>query len=89
MNPKINIIVAISNNNVIGKNNTIPWYYPEDLKYFKKCTTYHPLGHKNIMIMANFSLVRAALNVTVNGNILVPNNSLPSLNISDPNLYNG
>jgi hypothetical protein len=44
---------------------------------------------KNIMIMANFSLVRAALNVTVNGNILVPNNSLPSLNISDPNLYNG
>ena len=39
--------------------------------------------------MTNFSLVRAALNVTVNGNILVPNNSLPSLNINDPNLYNG
>ena len=44
---------------------------------------------KNIMIMANFSLVRAALNVTIDGNKLVPNNSLPSLDINDPNLYNG
>jgi hypothetical protein len=39
--------------------------------------------------MANFSLVRAALNVTVNKKILVPNNSLSSLDINDPNLYNG
>jgi len=41
------------------------------------------------MIMANFSLVRAALNVTVNNKILVPNNTLPSLDINDPYLYNG
>jgi len=32
------IIVAMSKNNVIGKNNDIPWYYPEDLKYFKETT---------------------------------------------------
>mgnify|MGYP000910511862 CR=1 FL=1 len=34
----ISIIVAISKNNVIGKNNSLPWYYPSDLQYFKKTT---------------------------------------------------
>jgi dihydrofolate reductase len=36
---KINLIVAYSNNYVIGNNNDIPWYYKEDLIYFKKITT--------------------------------------------------
>lgn len=35
----INLIVAISKNNVIGKSNSLPWYYKEDLKYFKEITT--------------------------------------------------
>ena len=35
----INIIVATSENNVIGKGNDIPWYIPEDLEHFKKLTT--------------------------------------------------
>lgn len=35
----INIVVAIGNNNVIGLDNKLPWYYPEDLQYFKKVTT--------------------------------------------------
>ncbi|MAG26403.1 hypothetical protein CMI47_12710 [Candidatus Pacearchaeota archaeon] len=36
----LNIIVAISENNVIGKDNNIPWAgaYPEDLRRFKKLT---------------------------------------------------
>ena len=33
-----NIIVAFDNNRGIGKNNTIPWYFSEDLKYFSKMT---------------------------------------------------
>ena len=33
-----NIIVAFDNNRGIGKNNTIPWYFSEDLKYFSKIT---------------------------------------------------
>lgn len=32
------IIVAMDNNNGIGKNNTLPWYLPEDLNYFAKKT---------------------------------------------------
>ena len=31
-------IVAISDNNVIGKNSTLPWYIPVDLKHFKDLT---------------------------------------------------
>ena len=34
----ISLIVAIGQNNLIGKNNDLPWHYPEDLKYFKKTT---------------------------------------------------
>lgn len=35
----INIIVAVSKNGVIGKENQLPWYLPEDLKHFKQLTT--------------------------------------------------
>ena len=37
----INIIAAVSQNNVIGKNGTIPWHYPEDFKRFKQKTESH------------------------------------------------
>ena len=38
---KISAIVAVAKNNVIGKDNDIPWYLPADLKYFKKTTLNH------------------------------------------------
>lgn len=34
----ITIIVAMDEKRGIGKNNTIPWHNPEDLKHFKKLT---------------------------------------------------
>lgn len=34
----ISLIVAKSENNVIGKNGELPWYIPEDLQHFKKLT---------------------------------------------------
>ena len=36
---KINCIVACSKNRAIGRENTIPWHLPADLKYFKKITS--------------------------------------------------
>ena len=39
----ISLIVAIGVNNLIGKDNDLPWNYPEDLKYFKKTTLNHPV----------------------------------------------
>lgn len=40
---KISIIVAVSQNNVIGINNKLPWHLPADMKYFKNITTGHPV----------------------------------------------
>lgn len=40
---KISIIVAVAQNNAIGKNNALLWHIPEDLKNFKKITMDHPL----------------------------------------------
>lgn len=39
----ISAIVATAHNNVIGKDNQIPWYLPADLSYFKKTTLDHHL----------------------------------------------
>jgi len=41
----VTIVVAISENNAIGKNNQLLWYLPADLKHFKNITT----GHTVIM----------------------------------------
>lgn len=46
----ISSIVAASRNLVIGKDNDIPWYMPNDLKYFKRTT----MGHHIIMGRKNF-----------------------------------
>lgn len=37
----VSAIVAKAKDNVIGKDNDIPWYLPADLKYFKKTTLNH------------------------------------------------
>lgn len=46
----LSIIAAIANNNVIGKDNQLIWYLPEDLKRFKKITTGHTIimGRKTL-----------------------------------------
>jgi len=40
---KIALIVAMASNRAIGKDNTMPWHLPEDLKYFKRCTLHKPV----------------------------------------------
>ncbi|HEY9261853.1 dihydrofolate reductase [Chitinophaga sp.] len=40
---RISIIVAASDNNVIGINNMLPWRLPTDLKYFKSTTLGKPI----------------------------------------------
>ncbi len=39
----------MARNGVIGKNNTLPWRLPADLRYFRQLTTGHPIimGRKN------------------------------------------
>ena len=39
----LSIIVAKASNNIIGKNNSLIWHLPEDLKRFKELTTGHTI----------------------------------------------
>jgi dihydrofolate reductase len=40
---KIALVVAMSRNRVIGRDNALPWHAPEDLKRFKRLTTGRPV----------------------------------------------
>jgi len=40
---QISIVVAISENNAIGKDNQLLWHLPADLKHFKNITTGHTI----------------------------------------------
>lgn len=47
---KISLIVAASENNVIGRDNDLPWKLPDDMKYFVRTTKGHCIlmGRKNL-----------------------------------------
>ena len=47
---KVSLIAAAAENNVIGKNNDLPWKLPDDMKFFKETTTGHHIlmGRKNL-----------------------------------------
>jgi len=51
------IVVAIAKNNVIGSNNTLPWYLPADLKRFKAITS----GHTVVMGRKTFDSIVARI----------------------------
>lgn len=53
----LTLIAAVATNNVIGKNNELPWYLPEDLKHFKALTT----GHAVLMGRKTFESIVARL----------------------------
>ncbi len=39
----LSAIVAVADNNAIGRDNTLPWHLPEDLKFFKRTTLGKPM----------------------------------------------
>ena len=41
--PRICLIAAVAANRVIGRNNTLPWHLPADLKRFKALTMGYPV----------------------------------------------
>lgn len=40
---ELSLILALSENRVIGRDNDLPWHLPKDLKRFKRLTTGHTL----------------------------------------------
>ena len=41
--PLVTLIVAVAENGVIGRDNTLPWHLPEDLRHFKRITMGKPI----------------------------------------------
>ncbi len=54
---KLAMIAAVAENNAIGINNKMPWYLPEDLRYFKAVT----MGKPIIMGRKTFDSLRKPL----------------------------
>ena len=53
----LSAIVAVSNNNVIGIDNDLPWHMPADLKFFKETT----LGYHVLMGRKSFESINKPL----------------------------
>ncbi|MEG0084942.1 MAG: dihydrofolate reductase [Niameybacter sp.] len=74
----ISMIVAMSENYVIGKGNKMPWYIPEDLQYFKKVTKGHTvvMGSKTFESIGHPLPDRINIVLTQNRNYLAEGCSL-------------
>lgn len=60
--PRLSILAAVSKNRVIGRDNALPWYLPEDLKHFKSLT----MGHAIIMGRKTFESIGRPLPGRIN-----------------------
>ena len=62
------LMVAMARNRVIGRNNALPWYLPDDLKYFKRVTLGKPIvmGRKTFESIGKPLPGRANLVITRN-----------------------
>lgn len=65
MKPIISLVVAAADNNVIGKENAMPWHIPEDFKHFKAVT----LGKPCIMGRKTFQSILESLGKPLPGRI--------------------
>lgn len=70
---KRSMIVAMAENRVIGINNKLPWYLPNDLKYFKQVTMGKPIimGRKTFESIGKPLQGRANIVITRNKDWLV------------------
>lgn len=70
---KLTIIVAISENNAIGKNNQLLWHLPADLKHFKEITTGHTIimGRKTYDSIGKPLPNRRSIVITRSANLII------------------
>jgi len=70
----LSLIAAIARNGVIGKDNTLPWHLPEDLKRFRALTTGHHIimGRKTYESIDRLLPGRTTVIVTRNPDYRVP-----------------
>lgn len=78
---KIRIIAALTENNVIGKDNDMPWDIPADLKRFSELTSYKP-----VIMGKNTYLSLPVVNLPKRKNIIISNTLESELDPYNKNL---
>lgn len=86
----ISLIVAIDKNRLIGDSNGLPWYIPEDLKYFRDTTigktivmgrkTYQSIGR---LLPHRQNIIVSRQNLNIEGALIVNNFGEYLKNIAD------
>ena len=78
-------VVAIAENNVIGKDNQLAWHLPADLKHFKNCTLGHPMvmGRKTFDSIGKALPGRTTIIVTRDKNYQAPENCLVAHSVEE------
>lgn len=73
--PRLSLIAAVSKNGVIGREQTLPWHLPEDLKRFKEITYGAPviMGRKTYESIGRLLPGRKNIIVSRSKDRLVPN----------------
>lgn len=81
----VSFIVAVSENNAIGKDNILPWHLPEDLKFFKRTTMGKPvmMGRKTFESLGKPLPGRLNIVVTTNKDFSVPEGVLLYNNLEE------
>ena len=83
---KKSIIVAISDNNVIGKDNALLWHLSADMKFFKGKTTGHHIimGRKTFESLGNRLLPnRTSIVISRNSDYPLPEGGILATSIED------
>lgn len=72
--PRLTLIAAVARNGVIGRDNTLPWRLPEDLRHFKALTMGHPIimGRKTFESLGRLLPGRTHIVVTRNADWNAP-----------------
>lgn len=78
---KICMIAAMSNNRAIGKDNTMPWHLPSDLRFFKEST----MGKPIIMGRKTFESIGRAL--PGRPNFVITRNPSTELSLEHPHVW--
>ncbi len=70
----VSLIVAVAEDNAIGKNNSLPWNLPEDLKFFKRTTMGKPviMGRKTFDSLGRALPGRLNIVLSRNANLELP-----------------
>jgi dihydrofolate reductase len=85
---KINIIVAYSNNYIIGNDNNLPWNYKEDLEYFKTITSHtRKDDNKNAIIMGYNTWLSIKKKLKNRINIVITTKIIEKTELEDNDLF--